>query len=341
MILYDGIITSLQGTGGVSVLFNELIKRMSSSGVEHKISICDDKLCHKLGGGEDCILQSPRFLERYKDAIVSTKYDIFHSTYYRLPQGGCGKIVTTVHDYTYERYRSNIAKWTHSVQKNRAIKHSDIIICVSESTRQDLIEYSGSFYEDRTVVIHNGVSNEYNMLVNSVTKSQVIFVGSRSGYKNFKSLVYAVSTLKDIDVVCVGGGKFTRGELQLLEKYLPLRYRHLGFLTNMELNIEYNRSLCLVYPSLYEGFGIPVLEAMRSGCPVVAVDCSSIPEVAGNAALLLENGDPFDIRQAVESLMVTETRKEYINKGIVQSERFSWDKTYNKTIDVYNDLLGL
>ena len=64
MILYDGIITSLQGTGGVSVLFNELIKRMSSSGVEHKISIFDDKLCHKLGGGEDCILQSPRFLER-------------------------------------------------------------------------------------------------------------------------------------------------------------------------------------------------------------------------------------------------------------------------------------
>jgi mannosyltransferase len=339
MILYDGIITSLQGTGGVSVLFSELIKRMSST--EYKVSIFDDKLRHNLGGGRECILQSPRFLERYRDAMVSTEYDIFHSTYYRLPQNGCGKIVTTVHDYTYERYRSNVAKWTHSIQKNRAIKHSDIIICVSESTRRDLIEYSGSSYEDRTVVIHNGVSDEYSILKNIIVKPQVIFVGSRSGYKNFKSLVYAISPLKGIDLVCVGGGNFTRKEIQLLEKYLPLRYKHLAYLTNIELNIEYNQSLCLVYPSLYEGFGIPVLEAMRSGCPVVAVNCSSIPEVAGNAALLLENGDPFGIRQAVESLMVAETREKYISKGVVQSAQFSWDETYNKTMSVYDTLLDL
>jgi mannosyltransferase len=341
MILYDGIITSLQATGGVSILFNELIKRMSSSGVKHKISIFDDKFCHKLGGEDGCILQSPRLLERYRDAIAPIEYDIFHSTYYRLPQGGRGKIVTTVHDYTYERYRSNIAKWIHSVQKNRAIKHSDIIICVSESTRQDLIEYSGSSYEDRTVVIHNGASDEYKILKNIIVKPQIIFVGSRSGYKNFKSLVYAISPLKGIDLVCVGGGNFTREEVQLLENYLPLRCRHLGFLTNKELNIEYNQSLCFVYPSLYEGFGIPVLEAMRSGCPVVAVNCSSIPEVAGNAALLLEVGDPFDIRQAIESFMVTETREKYISRGIVQSEKFSWDKTYSETISVYDKLLGL
>ena len=139
-------------------------------------------------------------------------------------------------------------------------------------------------------------------------------------------------------MVCVGGGNFTREEVQLLEQYLHLRYRHLGFLTNIELNIEYNQSLCLVYPSLYEGFGIPVLEAMKSGCPVIAVNCSSIPEVAGNAALLLENGNPFDIRQAVESLMISETRDKYIGRGVVQSARFSWDETYQKTMRVYNDL---
>ena len=339
MILYDGIIASLQGTGGISILFSELIKRMPST--EYKVSIFDDKLRHKLGGDDECILQSPRFLERYRDAIVPTEYDIFHSTYYRLPQSRSGKIVTTVHDYTYERYRSNIAKWTHSIQKNRAIKHSDIIICVSESTRRDLIEYSGPSYESRTVVIHNGVSDEYSILENIIVKPQIIFVGARSGYKNFKSLVYAISPLKDVDLICVGGGNFTREEIQLLEKYLPLRYRHLGYLTNMELNIEYNQSLCLVYPSLYEGFGIPVLEAMKSGCPVVAVDCSSIPEVAGDAAILLENGSPFDIRQAVESLMVAETREKYISKGVVQSAQFSWDETYNKTMSVYDTLLDL
>ena len=238
MILYDGIITSLQGAGGVSVLFNELIKRMSSSNIEHKVSIFDKNLYQRLGSRESCILQSPRLLERYRDAEVSIEYDIFHSTYYRLPKGRCGKIVTTVHDYTYERYRSNIAKWTHSIQKNRALKYSDRIICVSESTRRDLIEYSGPSYEDRTVVIHNGVSHEYNILKNIITKPQIIFVGSRSGYKNFKSLVYAISPLKNLDLVCVGGGNFTREEVQLLEQYLHLRYRHLGFLTNIELNIE-------------------------------------------------------------------------------------------------------
>jgi mannosyltransferase len=339
MILYDGIITSLQRTGGVSILFNELIKRMLNAGWKHKISIYDEKISNRLGSSNEYILQTPRILERYRDAIPPIEYDIFHSTYYRLPKGKHGKIITTVHDYTYERYRSNFAKWTHSAQKERAIMHSDIIICVSESTRQDLIEYSGSSYENRTVVIHNGVSADYKILNNIIVKPQIIFVGSRSGYKNFKSLVHAMSSLKDVKLICVGGGKFSREEIKLLENFIPSRYKHLGYLTNIELNKEYNQSLCLVYPSIYEGFGIPVLEAMRSGCPVVAVNCSSIPEIAGNAAILLEDGNPFDIRQAIESLMVKGSREDYINRGILQSTKFSWDETFIKTVGVYNSLL--
>ena len=277
---------------------------------------------------------------RYRRARVTRTYDVFHSTYYRLPESGRAKVVTTVYDYTYERFAGVHRRVVHSWQKRKAIAGSDRIICISESTRRDLIEFSGVSSAERAVVIPLGVSDEFRHVRDIERRPQVLFVGARGRYKNFGSVVDAISGLHGIDLVCVGGGAFTRAELEMLERRLPRRYRASGYLSTAALNEEYNRSLCLAYPSLYEGFGIPILEAMRAGCPVIAVNRSSVPEVAGDAAELLELGHPDEIRFAIERLMDTATRDELVRRGKVQAAKFSWDHTFRSTVAVYEELTG-
>ena len=284
--------------------------------------------------------RAPRRLERYRRAMFDDRSEIFHSTYYRLPADRRTRVVTTVYDFVYERFASLPRRIVHSVQKRAAITAADRIICISESTRRDLLEFVGHHYHDRTLVVPLAAAETFHPVVGTERLSQVLFVGSRGRYKNFLAVVHALASLRDISLLCVGGGAFTSEERTLLDHQLPGRYRAAGYVSDAELNIEYNRSLCLAYPSLYEGFGIPVLEAMRAGCPVVAVNASSIPEVAGNAAILVERGSADEIRYAIESLSVAATREALVARGLARSRDFSWDETYRRTVTVYEELLG-
>jgi mannosyltransferase len=265
---------------------------------------------------------------------------LFHSTYYRLPTSRRLKVVTTVYDFVYERFLPLHKRAIHGLQKQKAIGGSDRIICISENTRRDLLEFSGPSLADRTVVIPLGASDTFHRLSDVTVLPQVLFVGTRGGRKNFTAVVEAISTLRDITLLCVGGGAFTKTELDLLERRIPRRYLFAGYLSTPELNRAYNCSLCLAYPSLYEGFGIPVLEAMRAGCPVIAVNRSSIPEVAGDAALLLETGRSDEIRDAIQQVVVTATRNDIVSKGSKRAALFSWDETYRRTTAVYEELSG-
>ncbi len=337
MLLFDGIVFSLQETGGISVLFSEIISRMPAASYE-------------LMGFRETpptalaratySYHRPRPLERYRRARTRGTFEVFHSTYYRLPTTRRSKVVTTVYDFVYERFAPVHKRVIHGLQKQKAIAGSDRIICISESTRRDLLEFSGQSLADRTVVIPLGASATFHPLSDVTVLPQVLFVGARGGYKNFAAVVEALSTLRDITLLCVGGGAFTRPELDLLERRIPHRYRFAGYLSTSELNREYNRSLCLAYPSLYEGFGVPVLEAMRAGCPVIAVNCSSIPEVSGDAALLLETGRPDEIRDAIQQVVVTATRNDMVSRGRDRAALFSWDETFRRTVAVYEELAG-
>lgn len=322
MILYDGIVYRLQKFGGISVLFNEIIKRMPEN--SYKLVLDSDW----------------RFFERFRKFKSCSEFDLFHSTYYRIPLDDSAPIVTTVHDFTYERFVKGFKKEVHVWQKRKAIEAADIIICVSESTKNDLLYYLGATYEDRIAVVHNGVSHDYRPLSDIALRDQVIYVGSRLGYKNFQNLVKALSFIEGVSLVCVGGGEFSNNELEILNRLIPDRFCFKGLLSNEELNQEYNKSICLVYPSLYEGFGIPVLEAMRAGCPVLAVNSSSIPEVAGQAAFLMEVGAVEEIRDGIEFFCVRENRQKFVRLGTVRAQEFSWDLTFNKTVAVYEKLLG-
>lgn len=348
MILIDGIVFSLQRSGGISACFKELIGFLISGDVKFKFL--------SYGGNDmfdvSCIPEfqkvaskSPHYLrrlERYMDQPVPEDIKIFHSSYYRLPKNKNIKTVTTVHDFTYEYFEVGARRVVHTFQKRRAILNSDVVICISENTKNDLYKFIPEARGKDVRVIYNGVSPNYRILncVDEPSTAFVLFVGARSGYKNFSCLVASLEHLPQYSLVCVGGGAFKQQELAQLDALIPGRYKHESYLTNEQLNKLYNQAFCLVYPSLYEGFGIPALEAMRAGCPVVAAAFSSLPEICADAAILLAEVLPETIKGAIESLEDKLLRESYILKGLKNSSRFSWEKNAQEIIGIYKELCG-
>ncbi|BCG08839.1 glycosyltransferase family 4 protein [Buttiauxella agrestis] len=331
-IIYDGIISSLQAYGGVTVYFSEILKRLSSE----SFNLIEYNKNNKLV--QNNILQKPRLCERYRDCrLGDISGDVFHSTYYRIPDNKNIAIVTTVHDFTYEKYVSGPSKWIHTWQKYKAINNSNKVICVSQNTANDLLTYC-NYKEENLHVIYNGVSDVYRPFDMELRAStnKVIFIGARKGYKNFDKAVLAVSLAKHLELVIVGGGALDEKEKKLLDSKLPNRYHLSGKLSEEELNALYNEAYCLLYPSEYEGFGIPVLEAMKAACPVIAMARSSLPEVAGDAALLVNSSDPNVLFEALKT--IDHERYKYINLGLKQATKFSWDKCFNETLSIYNKL---
>ncbi|WP_108743342.1 glycosyltransferase family 1 protein [Salinivibrio sp. MA351] len=335
MVVYDGIIESLQSGGGVSVVFNEIVSRMDS------YLYISYNIDSKIAKSEYNQVDKFTFLERYKRCRISRnvykRTSIFHSTYYRVPSDRSIPTVTTVHDFTYENFVKGPANWVHCWQKYRAIKHSDIVICVSHNTARDLMHYC-PIDPSKIRVIHNGVSESYHVPPDLPAKTnEVLFVGARAGYKNFELAVDALVKRPELSLSIVGGGPLSETEQQRLDACLTGRYTWLGRLSDEELNLAYNRAYALLYPSSYEGFGIPIIEAMRAGCPVVAVNASSIPEVAGNAAILTNYADAELFSNAL--LSVSEKREALVIAGLEQAKKFSWDKCFEETLQVYKELM--
>lgn len=328
MIILDSVIQLLQSNGGVSVYFSNIASSLKKNNV----------LFENISFLEGDRKLTPRLFERYRDCVVSRKNGVFHSSYYRLPSEKEMKVITTVHDFTYEKFVRGPAQWVHSWQKNRAIRHSDIVICVSHNTARDLMTYC-PIEPSRIRVVHNGVSIAYHPIQDLANAHHqiVLFVGARGGYKNFRLAVEAVSAVPGLILHVVGGGEFTSSERQLLEKYLPARYKWLGRLSDKELNEAYNKAYALLYPSSYEGFGIPIIEAMRAGCPVIAVNTSSIPEVAGNAALLVDRPSATEFSQALQE--IPDRRQQLVMAGFEQAAKFSWERCFQETLAIYKELI--
>jgi mannosyltransferase len=345
VIVIDAIIFSLQKHGGISTYFKNLIQILDSENTKSAVFIYepDVKIASKR-----LIFQNKRILERIRPIKIVNKEKsttLLHSSYYRVSKSKYVKNVITVYDFIYEKFEKNIIKkYIHIIQKSIAVKNSSAIICISESTKNDFLEYYPNYDPNKIFVIHLAHStksvefeNDFNF-DNKFLKPYCLFIGMRSFHKNFNSCVLALKDL-EIEFKIIGGGNLNKKELALLDSTIPGRYQHLTNVDNAALNKYYENAICLLYPSIYEGFGLPILEAMANGCAVITTNASSIPEVAGNAAILLEEPSPSFIKDSIISLMDSNFNKSIIHKGFRNCEKFSWDKTISNTMDLYKIIL--
>lgn len=354
MVFLDNIVFELQSAGGISLYWAELLARHRNGRfvffgrcnaniftADLKIDLNDEVYPKSI---------SRRYFPFWpKLNVASNGKHIFHSSYYRYSNHTDAINVTTVHDFTYEKYSSGLRKWVHSLQKKKAVEKSEGIICVSENTKKDLLNFYPWVDEKRVRVIYNGVGSEFHPLENSLSVLEdqfgfstdspfLLFVGDRSLYKNFDIFIELADRFSDFDVVVVGGKPFSQEEQRKYSPYLH-KVKHLRGVSSDFLNLLYNAAFCLIYPSSYEGFGIPILEAMKAGCPVISTNLSSIPEVAGEAALLVNEVSVESLSEKVNILLNDRARQELIEMGFKQVSLFSWDKCFAETYAFYQELL--
>lgn len=223
------------------------------------------------------------------------------------------------------------------------ILNSDAIICISQSTRIDLLSYY-NVPEDRIRVIYLGNSLKFEVTSpRLIDGPYILYVGHRSGYKNFKLLLTAYanahSVRNNFKLVCFAGGKFNTQEQELLRS-LDLGNNIVAYAGTDEMLANlYKYAAALVYPSLYEGFGLPPLEAMHYGCPVLASKTSSISEVVGQAGLYFNPTSADDLIFHLDKLLHDDIlRNELTKRGHKQELQFSWDVCAKETLMLYHQI---
>ena len=287
--------------------------------------------------------------------LKKTEYDLFHPTYYNpyfLKYIVKKPYVLTVHDMIHERYpesfpeRDPVKKW-----KKKLIEDADSIISVSENTKKDILNFYDIDESKINIVYHGNplertTTSQFSdsrLIDRKSCCEYLLFVGNRSGYKNFQFFINSIAGYlnnKHMHLLCAGGGSFTSDELHMFQKLNLIKRIHFVDINDSNLSELYKNARAFIFPSLYEGFGLPVLEAFSCRCPVILSNSSSLPEVGGNAACYIDPNHSDSIVQGVESVLSDDNyKKELINRGLQRLKLFSWEKTAYNTKNVYNNLL--
>ncbi|HMC20748.1 MAG TPA: glycosyltransferase family 1 protein [Thermoanaerobaculia bacterium] len=271
--------------------------------------------------------------------------DVMFGANYFLPRllgAAARRRVITIHDLTYKRYPELLQKETlHNLEAHmpREIAAADAIICVSESTRDDLLR----FYQldpRRAVAIHSGVSipTTDNRQPKTLPERYILFVSTIEPRKNLGVLLDAFERLKArgaYDGALVVVGRVGWKSEQFVDRLNAPDVHHLDYLDPNQLSDVYRHAEIFVFPSIYEGFGFPLLEAMAYGVPSIAARSSSLPEIGGDATVYFDPDNARQLESAIELLISDRAmREDLIARGKKRATGFRWDATAEKTIEV-------
>lgn len=363
-ILYDYQIFTSQKYGGISRYFYELVREFDNElEVQYEIPllvsnnhyISDKKfvdyidlLPNKEFRGKHRIF---KLLNKQNNIwkLKQQKFEVFHPTYYDpyfLKYIGEKPFVLTVYDMIHEKFSEMFsARDKTTEQKRLLVEKATKIITISQSTKKDLIELFGTDETKIEVVyLGNSMFPKSNIKLGfDIPKKYLLFVGGRDSYKNFERFIKSVSELlnqdKELFVLCTGGGKFSNSVMEQFSE-LGISKQVLQYnLDDDSLAYFYKNALAFIFPSLYEGFGIPVLESFACGCPLLCSNVSSLPEVAGNAACYFDPYSEESIKNAVKKVLDDSSlREDLIKKGYEQLKKFSWKQTAEGTKKIYESV---
>jgi glycosyltransferase involved in cell wall biosynthesis len=368
-IIVDGIIFQTQKVGGVSRIYHEILPRMCEMDRNLTVDLLidghplQDLPRHERIHISQCLpiysylrprrLWDPvipalrRFLQ--KNILMKNTDAIWHSTFFTLPGSWKGKQIVTVYDLIHEKFAHLFSAKEDDQfrrEKTECINKADMVITISETTRQDVHKHYGKPLE-AIVPIHlacglifKQLKAEEKIKALGLTKPFILYVGGRVHYKNFDILGRAFSRWsmrESYQLALVGGGlteteKTRLRELNILEHVVVLNAVDDDMLCQL-----YNQTAFFVYPSLYEGFGIPLLEAMQCGCLIVASSIPTTQEIAGDVPIYFDPDSESSLVHAMERA-IKEKKIDRIENGLKQAALFSWDKTARETLSVYQNL---
>ncbi|HOI72939.1 MAG TPA: glycosyltransferase family 1 protein [Syntrophales bacterium] len=369
-LVIDGIIYQSQSMGGISRLFTEILPRMCAQdeAVDMTLFVVGNSSqalpahprIHPLRIFDPQPFMRPSFLwrsleEPARKAMMRLRLGtgqgkIWHSTYFSEPGRWEGRKVYTVADMIHERYPDLFfgpGGDAFRALRKRCVLSADAVLCISEATRNDIREIY-DWDSDRLHVVHLAGSDFFRPLRDGESESNhpgerpfLLYVGSRAHYKNFDGLLRAYSRWAercDVGLLAVGA-PWTPVEADLLRKLgLADQVRLLTNVDDESLCRLYNRAAAFLYPSLYEGFGIPLLEAMASGCPVVASRIATTVEVAGDCPIYFDPIDGDSLLAALDQVMGEGRDSNRTRAALAHAGRYSWDRTAAETLRVYRSI---
>ena len=366
-VVFDGQAFSFQEFGGISRYYSKLLEHFAETpGISAELLIKYSNNVHlnelhlvqtrpffasfRFKGRNEII----KFLNRlYFKRVFSSKVDgqVFHPTYYHpyfLDLLGNTPFVLTIHDMAHERYPEMFSKFDHTSSNKRIVAHrANRIIAVSEYTKNEIVSLMGIESSRIDVVPHATTLTAPNVNHPRVPlpDEYILYVGKRNTYKNFPILLQTLHLLRvsgrKSSLICAGGGFFTKQELTEIGR---LNLGEVVLQMSADDNLLaylYSRAKAFVYPSLYEGFGIPILEAFACGCPAILSNRTSLPEIGGDAARYFDPENASDLSGILlEVLQNSELAQNMRTKGLERIKLFSWERTAKKTMETYQKVVG-
>lgn len=356
-VLYDPFCFS-EFYGGVSRYFSEVIRHLPDD-IQYSIPIkyTNNEYFSMLGLQYKEFFKNKRFkgqctftkllnIPELKRVIRKENFDIYHQTHYDtfvfdlLPKST--KKIVTIHDLNFfaipQFYEPNSPLKMKQVE---SIKKADHIITVSENTKLDLIKFFNIPDTSISVIYHGVTKVVEDIQPYKTDKPYLLFVGARYAYKNFENCVKAFSLInknKDYYLICTGSPLNT-SEIELFKKldvYDSVRQIRA---TEQVLCSLYRGALCFIYPSYYEGFGIPLLEAMSNKCPIICSDKSCFPEVASDAALYFDPSSIEEIAERINQIIMDDRlRENLVENGLNRVINYSWEKSAKQHYELYKSL---